>query len=93
MSFLRVREKYFVDLEHQILNYQLRLHGHWLKIPRNERLCVLCNSKAVADEFHYLFICSDETISQSRLENLGNYSVDRPDNYKLSNYLIVEILL
>jgi hypothetical protein len=46
------------------------------------RLYVLCNSKAVADEFHYLFVCSDETITQSRLENLDKYYVDRPDNYK-----------
>jgi hypothetical protein len=39
-------------------------------------------NEKVIYEFHYLFICSDESITQSRLENLDKYYVDRPDNYK-----------
>ena len=31
--------------------------GRWLGIPRNERVCRLCNSNQLGDEFHYLFSC------------------------------------
>ena len=31
--------------------------GRQLGIPRHERVCRLCNSNQLGDEFHYLFSC------------------------------------
>ena len=31
--------------------------GRWLGIPRNERVCRLCNDNQLGGEFHYLFSC------------------------------------
>ena len=32
--------------------------GRWQNIERENRKCVLCNSDAIGDEYHYIFNCS-----------------------------------
>ena len=64
-------------------NFKLPVEtGRWNNVPRNERICTLCNCNALADEFHYLFNCTDEFIKKSRIENLDEYYRLRPDNFK-----------
>ena len=47
-----------------ITKFRLRNHklpiekGIYNDTPRNERICLLCNSTEIGDEFHYLFKCS-----------------------------------
>ena len=31
--------------------------GRWHNTPRSERLCTLCDSTDIGDEFHYIFSC------------------------------------
>ena len=32
--------------------------GRHLGIDRNKRICQLCQSGSIGDEFHYLFVCA-----------------------------------
>ena len=47
--------------------------GRWFNIPRENRICKLCNSKDIGDEFHYLQKCTDYVIQTSRVQNLSKY--------------------
>ena len=38
-------------------NHLLIEKGHWQDMPRHHRVCNICNSNKLADEFHYLFKC------------------------------------
>jgi hypothetical protein len=40
--------------------------GRWRYIPRENRLCNLCNGNEIRDEFHYLFNCTDIIFKQAR---------------------------
>ena len=33
-------------------------NGSRLNVPRNMRICLLCNSKEIGDEYHYLLVCT-----------------------------------
>ena len=35
--------------------------GRYNAVPRDERLCQLCNTNSIGDEFHYLFECNHFT--------------------------------
>ena len=51
--------------------------GRYEKIPRVERLCLLCNTSEIGDEFHYLLKCTHSSLSHLRgifLERL--YSIN-----------------
>ena len=39
-------------------NYLPLEKGSWLGISRNERVCNLCNTNSIGDEYHYLFQCN-----------------------------------
>ncbi len=39
-------------------NYLPIVTGRYDNTPRQERLCLMCDSQEVGDEFHYLFKCS-----------------------------------
>ena len=57
-------------------NHKLPIEtGRWLNIDRNDRICTLCNSNKLGDEFHYLLECS--TFQNDRRKNLGNYFMYR----------------
>ena len=61
-------EKYFsiLDYHHSIefcrfrtTNHKLPIEqGRWNNIDRNDRICTLCNSVDIGDEFHYVLQCN-----------------------------------
>ena len=40
--------------------------GRYINIPREQRLCNICDCKVVGDEYHYLFISRESTLKQHR---------------------------
>lgn len=47
---------YFIRL--RVSSHSLRIQsGRYNRIPRNERICVFCNTNDIDDEFHFLFKC------------------------------------
>lgn len=56
--------------------------GRWEGIPFNERFCPLCNTKRIADEFHYILEC--DAISQVRNKFIDKTFSARPNVLKLS---------
>ena len=59
--------------------------GKWFNIPRENRICKLCNSKDIGDEFHYLLKCTDAVIQSSRIQNLSKYYQSNPNVIKFEN--------
>ena len=65
-------EKYLLDLPYKYQksfcmfrtsNAKLPIErGRWYDIPRENRICTICNCIEIGDEFHYLFHCTDITI-------------------------------
>ena len=39
-------------------------------IPRDERICTICNSGEVGDEFHYLLNCSNENVKRNHTKHV-----------------------
>ena len=40
----------------RLCNHRLPIEtGRWLNIPREERICIICNQRCIGDEFHFLF--------------------------------------
>ncbi|KAK6196333.1 hypothetical protein SNE40_001576 [Patella caerulea] len=61
--------------------------GRWNKTPRNERLCHVCDSADIGDEFHYILKCKYFTIERKKL--LPDWCQNRPNTFKfqrLFNY-------
>jgi hypothetical protein len=40
--------------------------GRYTKTPYKDRFCTLCQSNEIGDEFHYLLLCSNQKISETR---------------------------
>ena len=40
--------------------------GRYTKTPYEDRVCTLCQSNEIGDEFHYLLSCSNQNISETR---------------------------
>ena len=59
--------------------------GRWFNIPRENRICKLCKSKDIGDEFHYLLKCTDHVIQNSRIQNLSKYYQCNPNVIKFEN--------
>ena len=67
-SFLRQRVLKFRLSNHRLPIQQRRSLG----IPRDERICTVCSSGEVGDEFHYLLNCSNENAGETVLSMLIN---------------------
>ncbi len=50
-----------------------------LGIPRDERICTVCDSGEVGDEFHYLFNCSNENVKRNRTKYVDKYYTHHPN--------------
>ena len=48
-------------------------HSRYFGIPRGERVCSLCNSGDIGDDFHYLFKCDFDAFVQLRKTSLKRY--------------------
>ena len=85
-------EPYLKELEgqlrHNLLkfrfsNHRLPIHSQrFLHTPRSERLCELCETREIGDEFHYLFNCKNEGIVRERRKALSLYFINRPNAFK-----------
>lgn len=56
--------------------------GRWRDIPRENRICNLCDRNEIGDEFHYSFNCTDKFLKQNRQINVPNYYYTNPNTYK-----------
>ena len=55
-------------------------------VDPNEKLCNLCNTGEIGNEYHYLFNCSGFLVERSMF--LNRYFYTRPNSKKCTNYLI-----
>ena len=69
---------YYPILKFRTNNHNFPIEtGRWQNIRRTDRICNLCNSPAVGDEFHYLFRC--EALLQQRLKYLPHHYLRFPN--------------
>ena len=54
--------------------------GRWQNIERENRKCVLCNSDAIGDEYHYIFNCS--AFDNCRKQCIAFYNRNRTNTLK-----------
>ena len=55
-------------------NHKLPIQSQrYSEIPRDERLCPLCDLNEIGDEFHYLFCCPQPLILENRKLLLPKY--------------------
>ncbi len=50
-----------------------------LGIPRDEKICTVCDSGEVGDEFHYLLNCSNENVKRNRTKYVDKYYTHHPN--------------
>jgi hypothetical protein len=66
-------EYWDVQLNVLTTNHKLPIEkGRWSNIPRENRYCELCQKKQIADEYHYIFECTN--LSEKRTYNIYKYS-------------------
>ena len=56
--------------------------GRWYDIQRENRICHKCNTNAVGDEFHYLFICNNVDITDIRNKFIPSYYTTHPNELR-----------
>ena len=60
-------------LKSRLSNHRLPIQQRRsLSIPRDERICTVCDSGEVGDYFHYLLNCSNENVKRNRTSMLIN---------------------
>ena len=74
-SILRQRVLKFRLSNHRLPIQQRRSLG----IPRDERICTVCDSGEVGDEFHYLLNCSNENVKRNRTKYVDKYYTHHPN--------------
>ena len=80
-------------LKSNLLKFRLSSHKlpiqklRYSNIPRHQRLCTLCRKNDIGDEFHYLFICDNDQIQQTRNRLVPRYFRVRPNALKFENLL------
>ena len=92
-----VLKKYLIILPpiFRVSMLQFRLCNHKFPIqllrqrdvPREERLCTLCNSNDVGDEFHYLFKCENAAVKEKRASLLPKYFQHHPNVIKFNEIM------
>ena len=85
-------EKYLDELpfNKRIILTQFRLSNHklpietgrWSNINKENRLCVLCTSQTLGDEYHYIFEC--ETFIEERRSFIKKYYRKNPNVIKIN---------
>ena len=74
-STLRQRVLKFRLSNHRLPIQQRRSSG----IPRDKRICTVCDSGVVGDEFHNLLNCSNENIKRNRTKYVDKYYAHQPN--------------
>ena len=73
-------------LKFRTTNHRLPVEvGRWHGIPLNERLCSVCNSHQIADEFHYILECT--ALNDVRKFYLGKYYSNKPNVIKFKDVM------
>ena len=76
-SYLCVRQRV---LKFRLSNHRLPIQQRrTLGIPRDERICTVCDSGEVGDEFHYLLNCSNENVKRNRIKYVDKYYTHHPN--------------
>ena len=85
-------EQYLISLPSSLMHNLLkfRLSNHTLPVqyqrqfdvPREERVCHICNLGDIGDEFHYLFICDYPDIKVKRTQFLSKYYLHHVNTLK-----------
>jgi len=63
-------------------HYMPIVTGRYANIPYEERICTICQTNDIGDEFHYLFVCEKFAIERSR--HIKRYYYMSPNMYKLT---------
>ena len=58
------------------------VNGRYSNIPVDERICNICQTNEIGDEFHYLFKCN--YFYEDRKKYIKKYYYRHPNMYKLS---------
>ena len=58
-----------------------------LGIPRDERICTVCDSGEVGDEFYYLLTCSNENVKRNRTKYVDKYYTHHPNVHKFCSLM------
>ena len=56
-------------------------------IPRDERICTVCDSGEVGHEFHYLLNCSNENVKRNRTKYVDKYYTHHPNMPKFCSLM------
>ena len=68
------------------MNHSLPIEkGRYFNIDRNERLCTLCDTNVIGDEFHYLFEC--DYFNADRKKYIPKYYYTHPSSFKLNSLM------
>ena len=62
-------------------NHRLPIEtGRWHSVSRNDRVCHLCDSNDIGDEYHYIMSCS--ALKEDRKRLLPNFCNNNPNTFK-----------
>ena len=78
-----VHRNYICKLRTSNIKFSIET-GRWMGIPRDERLCNLCNL-CIGNEFHYIFCC--ELLKDIRTKYMPNYFIICPCEAKMNTLL------
>lgn len=69
----------------RLSNFKLPIEtGRWFKVAKNDRKCHKCQEESIGDEFHYLFMCSNQEILNLRLKYIPIYYIRNPSIEKMA---------
>ena len=78
--------KYMYVRRVESVNHRLPIQsGRFSHIPRHERLCTLCNSGDIGDEYHYLLVCSH--LAETRKKFIPRHYFKYPNVIKFHNLM------
>ena len=76
-----------------LLRFRLSCHKfpiqsqRYINIPREQRLCTICNIAEIGDEFHYLFTCKNAILLEKRTSLLPKYYWTHPNVFKFNQLM------
>jgi hypothetical protein len=74
----------FTFCRYRTSNHRLPIEvGRWTNVERHNRLCQLCQSREIGDEFHYVLQCPNFVTDRKNL--IPKYFFNRPSTLKLSS--------
>ena len=75
-------------LKSRLSNHRLPIQQRRsLGIPRDERICTVCDSGELGDQFHYLLNCSNENVKRNRTKFVDKYYTHHPNVRKFCSLM------